>query len=414
MNFEEESFLTAYFDGELASATRERVESALRTDPALADDLETLAALRDLVAGLSRPPSPVDTSAAVVARLRLRARRSPLLYPFGAFRRVSGRDLEESIGAIRIVAVVATAAALLAAVSLGLLRRATGPEQVAQRIAPPRPSPNEPLPDVSEIFAQNWFSSAALPVASNVEGDEQTRAQEQRGVRQLLDSPNLHKVFVVTDVLGGNADRKVSEIVESTPRRRSTYGRITVAQGIVLDPEHPGKATVYAIVMDDREITELRGLLRNAFRSAVRESDPRPETVTQLADIGQVAVLPGTAVAELRDIGSSERERAILTTPGKVATSKSALVPSDGFDPLNIGATTILAGPDDGPTLEQMRSGPHPSLRDLNERAENPSRPTVVRSPSATPTSPRDDRPNRTPFHVVLVWVETPTESVRR
>src|SRR4051812_46669504 len=75
MNLDEELFLSAYLDGVLAPEPSRRVDLALEADPTLADDLRALTAVRDLVAGLSRPavPAGFDVSVAVLSRIERRS-----------------------------------------------------------------------------------------------------------------------------------------------------------------------------------------------------------------------------------------------------------------------------------------------------------------------------------------------------
>src|SRR4051812_5255 len=84
MTLKDESSLTAYLDGELESDERSSVESALLSDPELAAELGRLAAVRDLVGGLSRPVLPVDLASELGHRLgrspvprHLRSRLTP-------------------------------------------------------------------------------------------------------------------------------------------------------------------------------------------------------------------------------------------------------------------------------------------------------------------------------------------------
>src|SRR4051812_35968358 len=79
MNPEDDPFLSAYLDGELDPAQRAEVESALLSNPALAERLRQLAAVRDLVANLPRPSPREDLSGAVLARIRRRTARPDLM-----------------------------------------------------------------------------------------------------------------------------------------------------------------------------------------------------------------------------------------------------------------------------------------------------------------------------------------------
>ena len=392
MNLEEETFLTAYLDGELPPGPREGVESTLASDPRLAEDLRRLTAVRDLVAGLPRPAAPVDVSAAVVARLGRRPAK---------------------VWAVRVAALFASAAALVGAVTVGLLQPPPAPDRALSALPRPRPTPPIAPPSVDEPAPTPSVGPAFADLGPD--RNEAQRANEAQRVHRLLDSPNLRKVFVVTDSFGGEADRHVGSILEKTPRRESAYGRMTVAEEIAIDPEHPGKATVYVVVLDDRELARLRAQLNRAFPGSVRENDSRPEVVTQLADIGQVAVLPGTPVTDLVDRRITERERAIRTTPGKdhVAHVSKSLVLPPGYDadPLHDPNRyrEEVASPEGGPTPEQYRSGSHPGPSDVAKTAEPPPAEKSGQQNVASTPTPGDGRRTDPRLNVVLVWVATPT-----
>lgn len=407
MTFDEETFLTAYVDGELPPGPREGVESALASDPRLADDLRALTTVRDLVSGLSRPPAPRDVSAEVLARL---GRRPAGGLSFGVLARLPAVRV-----AGRAAAALATAAAVVAAVAVGLLRPApaTGPgarpgaglARVPADAVLPWPFPGEPG-DVQVPTA------APAGLAS---GEEPSRAESARNLRRLFDAPYVHKVFVVSDALG-DADGKVGAVFERTPRRRADFGRMTVVQDVVVDPEHPGRASVYIAVVDDRELAELYDRVRQALpASTVTEAGPRPELFARLADAGPLAVLSGTPVAELVDSKVLPRAPAIRSLPAKDQQGKRLLFPGgDGSDPLSDPGRyrdAEVADTDAGPTLERMRSGPHPSLRAL-ARVEGaaPREPGDSR-PAATPAPPPRDAARATPrLNLMVVLVPPPRD----
>ena len=69
MSLDDESLLGTYLDGELEPEQRRAVESSLATDSRLAEKVQGLSSVRDLVANLSRPASP-DVSPEVMRRVR--------------------------------------------------------------------------------------------------------------------------------------------------------------------------------------------------------------------------------------------------------------------------------------------------------------------------------------------------------
>lgn len=409
MNIDHDTLLTAYLDGELPPGTREGVESALASDPRLAEDLRALTAVRDLIAGLSRPSSAVDLSVAVVAGLGRRRRAFSL--PFA----VSPRNLAIAFP-LRAAALLASAAALVGVLALGLFEGGRGPANKplvrnGPRPVESRPDDASPVKPVLPLVAVLPRDRADDPVPA-LGREERQRSDELRSVQNLLDSPALHKVFVVTDVLGGGADERVGEILQNTARRHSLFGRITVAQGIIIDPEHPGKATVYAVVVDDQELGRLRDQLSKAFPTAVTEAPARPEVVTQLADIGQVSVFPGLPVADLIDPKIAEPKRALRALDRKDHKSKALVLPYAGdADPLHDLARYVdrspTPSPNSGPTPEQLLSGPHPSVIARAAVADAVERVSVEPQPSPPRSLPPTLAEPKAPpgFHVVLVWV---------
>jgi hypothetical protein len=120
---------------------------------------------------------------------------------------------------------------------------------------------------------------------------------ELEHVTQYLDNPDLRRIFLVSDVTDGATQRQVASVVEETTR--FNYFKITIAQGIVIDPRHPGEATVFALVVSPTELKTLRSRLRTALQDRVEEAPVDPTVVTQLADIGQVQACPPAPVADV-------------------------------------------------------------------------------------------------------------------
>lgn len=396
MKLDDETFLTAYIDGTLPAGQRESVESALAADPRLAEELRGLVSVRDIVAGLPRPAAPADLSGPVLERIgNCRPGSSP-------FAKILRMPVPEWTGSISIA--LASAAALLVAGTLAIVWNSSDMGAVGPGITviPPRPkveaidpgtNPNSPSPKTYEV------AGGAGP--SRNETLEAAKAHE---VQRWLDRPELHKVFVVTDVLGRQSAPQVGSILEKMPRRNAEFGKITVAQGIVLDPQKPGKATVYVVLMDDNELNLLRQKLNDTFRDGVKEDTPNSSVVTQLADIGQVSIVPGTPVADLVDNRLTEPSRAIRSEDIKdLAESKT--VREEGIDPLVDPGKVFdpgVLGSNKGPTPEQLRSGPHPGVAPPAEPAQSKLE-TQVAEAKATPPARREPPP-----HVVLVWVTSP------
>src|SRR5262249_26027422 len=123
---------------------------------------------------------------------------------------------------------------------------------------------------------------------------------ERNRVRELLDNPNLTRILVVVDEIGGNGRERVESLGRRSPRIESSFGRISAAQGIAIDPRFPGKATVFPVGMSADELHRCHGDLSKEFPSSSEDVAAEPDVVTQLSGIGQVAILPGTTATDLR------------------------------------------------------------------------------------------------------------------
>ncbi len=369
MNIDEATFLTAYLDGELDADQRRRVESALLADAGLVDDLGDLSSVRDLIAGLGRPQAPVDVSGRVVASIR--RQRSA-----GSWR-------------ARGVALASAAAALVAIASGGLGQQ--GVDLGQRPIGAGRghqPIVRATLPEKKKPIVVAAKETTGDPRSERPGRLERRLDRERQQMRDLLESPNLSKILLVTDVLGGEATREVGDLIEKTPRRNATYGRMVITQGIILDPEHPGQATVFAVVVDDRELAQLYQNLEKSFPKGVQDVEPRPEVVTNLAEVGQVSVFAGTGsnVANLLD--PSELVNTALKSEPRRPADLTRIVPEvDGVDPLLDNASN--------PLVDNNLADPDVSNKGPRNRDQNTAR---------SPTVPFERRSPPEPS-VVLVWV---------
>ena len=109
---DDNSFLSAYMDGQLDPDQHQWVESALVSNPQLAEQLRALTVLRDLVAGLARDPS-VDVTDQVMERIRARRAASRHFPAFHSWPRSRRRRLAAA-------GVLAAAAGVIVAISLAI------------------------------------------------------------------------------------------------------------------------------------------------------------------------------------------------------------------------------------------------------------------------------------------------------
>lgn len=435
MSPDDETFLSAFLDGQLDPELHQDVESELSSNPRLAAELRSLAAVRDLLAGLSHP-SPRDSRPPVMSRIRSRSAR---LHPRAEGRRwwtLAPRTLSRASTALALAAGIALFVILFNPPILHgpAIRR---PPLVAARPAAPEPKapgadsiPAGSLADAVPAHSlgvskaaedASWDvprTSPASPTTADLAHDSE--APDLQRVRQLLDSPHLRRIFLVTDVLEEPAQKEVASVVEQSTRY--DYFKITVAQGIVIDPRHPERASVFALVLDESELDQFRHRLTKAFPQKVKEDDVVSGLVTQLADIGQVVSFPSHPVADV----IIPRQQVAIRTPeiaGRAQTPRS---------------TPPLPSASGQPTLEQERSAPvlpltinapekstgaHANLSppthtagQSDDRTPSPSLSAHAATPRPTPAS-NEPTPRRSPALssgpdprpvVVLVWIVGP------
>jgi anti-sigma factor RsiW len=292
---DDDSRLSGYLDGELDPAEREAVEAARAADPALAARLDELEAVRRQLGALSRPLAPRDVAANVLARIdhdpRTRARtilrRRPVLAWSG-------------LAAAAALAILAVRPPDLGGTNPGASTRPRGGRPTARL---------EAGPGAGGLAAASASAVAAVPAASPAPGvtpgplalaAEVAAERERDRVRALLDRPGVRRLVVVVDAITPRTLTSVEDALRETPRAEPLQGRLRIGQGIVLDPERPGEAVVYTVVLDDQELGHLRHELAerlNPGQVAEATEPAAPELVTQLADVGSVLVTEGRPAA---------------------------------------------------------------------------------------------------------------------
>jgi hypothetical protein len=187
----------------------------------------------------------------------------------------------------------------------------------------------------------------------------------------------------VADQIGRPAEEQVASIVERTTHR--DYFKITVSQGIVIDPRHPERATVFAVVLDENELEPFRDRLKQTFSDRVQEDDINPAVAMQLADIGQVVSFRANPVGDLRILPSDLALR--VSESGEARNQESA----------SLAAIAEV----DQPTVEQERSAPIAALDRLEtvkQETGSPavhSRVTSDKAASIVAHAPADDEQHR-------------------
>jgi len=322
MNADDESLLSAYLDGQLDPFERQVAEAAIFSDPALADKLRGLRSVSNLVSTLSRASSP-DVSGQVMRRV---ADLVLVPRPWSRVRRALPRS---ALG----LATTAAAALLILLISRWSAKppdgRAVAPRGTPSITAANRDSSKKSAPDAAisvaggapssgEFRSAPELSTASIGKPDRPETLRDSRHHEAPQARGLLDDPSLRQVFMVTDVIDDPSWEQLTTVLKQSTRH--DYYRITVSQGIVIDPKHPGEATVFALVLEDSQLDTFRARLKKVLSDRVEEHQVEPAVVAQLADIGQIlaiqpdpvgdVIIPDSPrMAQLRDEPTLEQER---------------------------------------------------------------------------------------------------------
>jgi hypothetical protein len=152
------------------------------------------------------------------------------------------------------------------------------------------------LQDIRAVATAASVPAVAPHTGSHQDSEAHPSSGDMELCRELLDNPRQRRLFVVRNGRDGKVE-KVSSIVEHTTRFE--YFKITVSQGIVIDPRHPDEATVFALVVNPKDLDRLRDQLRVAVPDLIERPTADPGIVTQLADISQVRACPAAPLAEV-------------------------------------------------------------------------------------------------------------------
>jgi anti-sigma factor RsiW len=315
MSSGDDMFLSAYMDGELDSDQQHGVESALVASHELAENLRALTTVRELVAGLNREVC-MDISPEVMRRIRGRHQSRSRLSPMRAWavptRRVAA-----------VAGIFVLAACIMLIVSVVIVPR---PRDHGLHAAPRNTIDNviaNSGPDVDTVSANELGTPIAIDpgLSSSRAGtihsasldprplgvlheDGGARASDGHAApgdlelaRRMLDNPAERRFFLIKNGADGKAQQQVASVVERTTR--FGYFKITVSQGIVIDPRHPDQATVFALLVNPKDLGRLRDQLKAVVPDVMDGTPADPAIVTQLADIGHVQEFAPSAPADV-------------------------------------------------------------------------------------------------------------------
>ena len=183
--------------------------------------------------------------------------------------------------------------------------------------------------------------------------------------RQMLDNPNERRIFLVKNGGDGDTQQHIASVIERTTR--FGFYKITVSQGIVIDPRHPEEATVFALLVNPEEFGRLKDQLKVALQDRVEEQACEPRIVTQLAGITRVDALAPSPLGEV----SISREALALRTRAGSAGTESAMT----------GAATASPDLAAHSAFDQSVREPAPGGLRVSSSAESPDAPSEALAP---------------------------------
>ncbi len=324
MNLHDETLLSAYLDDELGASGRAEVEAALLANPDLRLRLADLAGIRDVLGGLSRPSAPPHLASMVQTRLaRQRPRRVGLLVAAGL----------TSLAACLVVARVGSLPTRREAVMVAQKSSTPAPPPADHspirrmsktEVTPASPAPllarrapesrNRLKPAADSARLHSAPAASAKPVELSVTSRPVPYAGEasktaagmdspdQAELRRLLTRPDVVRLTVTVDVLDDASVATMNGLVENLHKKRPDWGQLRVEQTVVIDPARPGRAVIYAMVLDQPERQRLDRSLHESFPDRVRQDRPVPAVMTCLGEpvqVGKFTLHQGQAVAGL-------------------------------------------------------------------------------------------------------------------
>jgi hypothetical protein len=365
MNLDDETLLSAYLDDELDPADRLAVEWSIESNPPLAEQFRSIVQARAAVSRLSRPEIPRDLAPELGARLLANRRRDRLRKLAQPARVVAAFTGFATIAASLIFAIILVnhslhesprPAAIVADQPAPDLRPHL---PIADSILPQPTIPQEPVSNDPVLVPQVAVKAAPTNTGSL---DDKRELDARRVIAGMLEQSHVRRIRIVTDVI--DASDKVKNLIHQDGRMNPDFGRISICQEIVIDPDCPEAVEVFAVPMDERDRRAFVGQLAKAFPKLVEEAEETsPDLVMQLTEVGQVALFRGTEAAPLVDPPHDLRpfiaNRAEIPQIHIVETDPRPAGPGRSEDSSNDRKVEAPKGP--------VVAGPAPTLKSSNE-----------------------------------------------
>lgn len=280
------TLLSAYLDHELDPVDRTLVEQAIHDDPKLADELEQIRETQLLLRRLPLLEAPTDVARQLQSRVDevrgMRIRRQE--------RRRAGM---KSFFPLGLVSAVAALLLIAWGIQTIQLRHDAPIRPVPSDVAAVRHSPNLPVPAepaLDEPATETLSMTAVGDDRPSVPADPPLLAVasspldqlDQDQVRSLLGRSEVRRLLITVDRADQPLLDRLDKAIQNAPRAIPDQARITVAQGLAIDPQHPEDAIVYAVVLDDTELENFRDNLVEAVPAAAIVDEPVPPAIVAL------------------------------------------------------------------------------------------------------------------------------------
>lgn len=299
MKFDDPALLSAYVDDELSAEERSLVDRAVLGSARLARQVEDLRALKAGLAGLPVPVAERSSVDDVTRRLARQTRQ---------YNQTRVAMLWMSVGVIAACFVIAWSMHLLqmrqSYVGGGaVFQMPTVAQAPAADMAPAEAEGNSVAVDAAP--AVNVAETARAAAEAPDQAGLNLRDDLARRLRALLGQADAARLTVRLEGAGLEALKALDAALHRVPRSERFHARVSIEDGLALDPASRGETTVFAVALDDTEYANLRSAIAGiAGATIVDESPAAASLVALLAESSNVAF------GEVEPSGSVSHDRA--------------------------------------------------------------------------------------------------------
>lgn len=363
MNRRDDSWLSAYLDGELDDEQRAAIEARLACDPRLTREVSELARTRDLIAGLTRPRLAADFAQAIVARLDSRKRPISLLFSLGNLDGPRSLALGSSLLAAAALLIAATLSPRAPAdrtrpSSISVVRSGKKSEPIAGVKNAPG-SMSETLPRDPETPWAELEPAEAKVSALSKNPVRHVDERDRNALIVLLDHPRVDRWLIEVDPEDyGRVKRVVDELATGFRLEHPARGRIESGDGLPTSAGRAGRSVIHALEVTDSERARLLAtLLPKLPKNSLRRDRPDAPLLTGLIERDGIRFEEGPTVGIVRAPDDGPHLHSKKETP-----LDRPIFPNDGW-----GDDPKRAGDDQPRTRETDPLPGEPDEVDSNE-----------------------------------------------